>query len=268
MPDIEDIKIHELEVAPSIDKTNDYLVVSKESTAYTSGYKSFKATPDQLLAAAGVSTLESLTDVEVETPTNGEALMYSNGNWVNGEIPTSVSDLDDLGDVNISSVSNGQVLKYDNTSGKWVNANESAGSSALSSLTDVTITSVANGQVLKYDSTLDKWINGTGGGGASTLADLTDTAINNPKNSQMLIYDGTNHVWRNVAPRYGYDIAGTLEAGQTSITFTDAAILSDSYIQVFTPDGTEFNSITATTGSVTITFDVQPNDLSVCVRLT
>lgn len=178
------------------------------------------------------------------------------------------STLSGLTDVTISSVSNGQVLKYDNTSGKWINANESTGSSSLTSLTDVNVSSATEGQVLKYDSTSQKWVNGTGGSGASTLADLTDTVINNPQNGQMLIYDGTNHVWRNVVPSYGYNIAGILEAGQTSITFTNANILSDSYIQVFTPNGTEFNSITATTGSVTITFDAQSSDLSVCVRLT
>lgn len=90
----------------------------------------------------------------------------------NNAIPT---DIEDLGDINITTPTDGQALIYDSASNKWVNGAGGGGSSTLSGLTDVTISSVQNGQVLKYDSTASKWINAAesgGGGGTVGIADI------------------------------------------------------------------------------------------------
>lgn len=63
------------------------------------------------------------------------------------------------------------------------------------------------------------------------------------------------------------DISGTLLAGQTSITISSASILADSFIQVFTHDGTDYNTISPSVGSITLTFDAQANDLDIIVRV-
>ena len=61
----------------------------------------------------------------------------------------------------------------------------------------------------------------------------------------------------------GTKLTGTLTAGSTSITFSDASITSTSLIEVYNDDGIGWESITATTGSVTITFEEQASDLAV-----
>lgn len=61
----------------------------------------------------------------------------------------------------------------------------------------------------------------------------------------------------------GTKLTGTLTAGSTTITFSDAAITSTSLIEVYNDAGIGWESITATTGSVTITFEEQASDLAV-----
>ena len=64
------------------------------------------------------------------------------------------------------------------------------------------------------------------------------------------------------------DITGTLTAGQTSITLSDASIISSSFIQVFAGNGNiNYTSISSTMGSVTIGFLAQASDMTVTVRI-
>lgn len=64
------------------------------------------------------------------------------------------------------------------------------------------------------------------------------------------------------------DITGTLTAGQTSITLSDASITSTSFIQVFADNGNiNYTSISSTTGSVTIGFLAQASDMTVTARI-
>lgn len=65
----------------------------------------------------------------------------------------------------------------------------------------------------------------------------------------------------------GVILADTLETGETSITFTDTSITTNSTIEVYTDADIEYNSITTVTGSTTITFDAQSSDVSVKVRV-
>ena len=57
----------------------------------------------------------------------------------------------------------------------------------------------------------------------------------------------------------------TLTAGETSITLSSEAITADSNIIILTSPEVLHNSISSTTGSVTITFDAQANDIGVKV---
>ena len=63
----------------------------------------------------------------------------------------------------------------------------------------------------------------------------------------------------------GTTLSGTLLAGNTSITLSDASITASSMVDVYTDTGTGYESITASTGSVTITFEAQASDMGVKV---
>lgn len=63
------------------------------------------------------------------------------------------------------------------------------------------------------------------------------------------------------------DLSGTLTAGTTEITFISEAITANSFIQVFTPDGTDYTSISVSTGEIVLTFDAQEADLPIKVRI-
>ena len=63
----------------------------------------------------------------------------------------------------------------------------------------------------------------------------------------------------------GTTLSGTLTAGSTSITLSDASITATSMIDVYTDTGIGYESITASTGSVTITFEEQAADMGVKV---
>lgn len=63
-------------------------------------------------------------------------------------------------------------------------------------------------------------------------------------------------------------LSGTLTAGSTSITLSDASITTSSHIEVWADNGNaNYTSITTTTGSVTITFLAQASNMTVEVRV-
>lgn len=64
------------------------------------------------------------------------------------------------------------------------------------------------------------------------------------------------------------EVSATLLAGTTTVTVSDALITSSSMIDVWVDSDTPipYESIVATTGSVTITFEAQSADLPVKVR--
>jgi hypothetical protein len=72
----------------------------------------------------GATTLTELTDVNITTPAEGEALTYNatNDKWENSVI-VSKTDLSQLDDVAITTPTNGQYLQYDTSLAipKWVN---------------------------------------------------------------------------------------------------------------------------------------------------
>lgn len=67
------------------------------------------------------------------------------------------STLAGLDDVNISSPTDGQALVYDDTSHKWVNGAGGGGSSTFAGLNDVNVQGVSNGDIARYNSTTGKW---------------------------------------------------------------------------------------------------------------
>lgn len=148
---------------------------------------------------SGATTFAALTDVDVTGATNGQVPAYNSSTqkWENESL--SIPDeITDLTDVSITSAQNGQGLIYDSASNKWKNQNiPSGGATDLDDLSDVTLTSPTSGQVLKYDGS--GWVNAneSGGGGSSTLAGLTDVTIASATDGQVLEYDSTSSKWEN-----------------------------------------------------------------------
>lgn len=85
MPDLPDLEISKLPSIDAVNKDTDYLVISKESTAFASGYGSFKATPSQLMQSVSTSNLSDLGDVTIASPEDGQLLKYNatTHKWVN-----------------------------------------------------------------------------------------------------------------------------------------------------------------------------------------
>ena len=64
-----------------------------------------------------------------------------------------------------------------------------------------------------------------------------------------------------------YTKTGTLTAGSTTITLTDSKLLTSSTFEIFTDTwGVNPTNVVVATGSITLTFEAQQNDVAVKVR--
>lgn len=80
---------------------------------------------EQAGQASGLSvSLTSLTDVDIQNPSNGQTIVYDEENekWVNSDEAQAVTSLEELTDTDINNPSSGQVVMYDGTD--WVNSEE------------------------------------------------------------------------------------------------------------------------------------------------
>lgn len=69
--------------------------------------------------------------------------------------------------------------------------------------------------------------------------------------------------------KYGTYVTGTITAGSTSITLSNASITTSSFIDVYFKDSVNSpTNVQVTTGSVTIEISALPNDQDVAVRIT
>ena len=87
MSDLPDLEITNLPSVDEVNKDTDFLMISKESTAFASGYGSFKVTPSQLMQSVSTASLTELNDVTITNPTDSQVLKYNatSGKWVNGQ---------------------------------------------------------------------------------------------------------------------------------------------------------------------------------------
>ena len=144
-----------------------------------------------------------------------------------------------------------------------------SGATQLSQLTDVNISNIQDGQVLKYSYEEHAWVNadeegGGGGGSGVVFVELTQSE-----------YDALSTEEKNNGTFYvisdsGKVLTGTLEAGHTSITFSDSAIKANSMIDVQTsilgvcPIGADDSTV----GTITFYFNSQATDMNVKVVVT
>lgn len=157
----ESIRISELPETTQVDKSNDCLVISKTSDIYSTGSKSYKITPQNLLDGVGVDY------------TAGDNITISDDNVISATIPTASSS--DLGGVKV-----GSGLSI-NSEGVLSATGGGGGASSFSDLDDVSINehTLANGQVPVYNSATQKWenMNQSGGGSGHTILDNEGTSL-------------------------------------------------------------------------------------------
>lgn len=111
-------------------------------------------------------------------------------------------------------------------------------------------------------------------GGGSGLPDevITYEQFKAKSDSEQLAYTGYVSGWPESGGGGGFEpivLSGTLEAGETEITFTDSNILANSMIDIFIDSDEDIypTSKTSSVGEVVLEFDSQENDLNVALLI-
>lgn len=151
---------------------------------------------------ANVTSLVSLTDVDINVPADGNALMYDDvtGNWINKNV-----NLDEIGQLAIAGPVSGQVLKYNGVN--WANADDEGGL-----LPEVTVYGTEAGYRL-----------GKGGQFIVMTSLGSETFVANvPDYGQWDIYDGTaatvyGSVEVDTVKEYSVDLRQQIPEGSTAV---------------------------------------------------
>lgn len=219
--------------------------------------------------------LNALSDVNITSPADGNSLVYdeATGKWINGEggggnANEMVLTQDEYDALTPEEQLNGTNYYINDAS---VGAQSAAGTPYDNSLSDLLATDVQDAideVVMEITNKVDK-VNGKGLSTEDyTAADkakvdgIPGFNISSPSDGQMLKYDGTAQKWVN----YGLVLTDTLAAGDSEITFTNAAITTDSDIQFKTSIyGVNPIGVSVSQGSLTLVFDPQSSALGVKV---
>ena len=105
-----------------------------------------------------------------------------------------VVPIESLSDVNIISPTNGQQMTYNSTTAKWTNTTPASMITALSALTDCSITDPVTNNFLQYNGS--EWVSQSVTIDTS-LASLSDTSVTSSSNNQGLIYNSIDSKWEN-----------------------------------------------------------------------
>lgn len=292
MPDVDDRSISQLTTAPDI--TADTLVeVATPDQSSASGYSSYKEVLstifDKILntfsftqrlntnnktvfgainelqsgGGGGSSTLAGLTDVTITSPTDGQSLIYDvvYNVWKNGlpRVRRQFQIQGDVGDSGCYIIGNFE---------DWVYVDDRRQEMLL-------IGSDADGNEYSF-----QWF--------GNYSDLYDTDKNHMMFGRIYLNDAGQTVvqtakvtanWLDPTGRMDVawdehivpmtkEVSGTLTAGSTSLTLSDAAITTSSTLQFFTDIfGVAPTAATVSTGSVTLTFEAQASNMTVKVRV-
>lgn len=139
----------------------------------------------------------SVVDAEVDA-SNHLILTLSEGSPIDcGEIQTATL-LSGLDDVTIDTPTNGQILIYNSVLQKWVNGSPAATSTSLEDLSDLTINQPTDGQIITYDAEHNVWINSDN---VHLITELDDIGIDRAtlENGQMIEWSASAQKWINVA---------------------------------------------------------------------
>lgn len=141
-----------------------------------------------------VSDLNSVTDVVISNPQNGNILTYQEGEWVNSQL-VHTSRLTELyNDVSIDNPSSGEVLTFNGT--EWINSNASL-VFVLDDLDDVELTAPVDNNILRYNESTEQWVN-TSLFVPTALEHLSNVSVDDVyRDGQMLVWDSSESAWIN-----------------------------------------------------------------------
>jgi len=216
----------------------------------------------------GATDLNSLTDVTITSPTNGQVLKYNGTAWVNGTDDTGgggggvtygISAETDIGGVNLRltgsdastddiKLAEGANITLTRTSANIITiaSTGTSGASNLTDLGDVVLGTLAPDEFLKYDGS--NWVNSTVP--AVGLNDITGVSVATPPVvNSVLLYDGTG--WTDGVLSLA-DLDGMAIA--TTPTVGDQLRWDGGAWESFTPAST-VSSVNGQTSSVTLDTD-------------
>ena len=129
------------------------------------------------------------------------------------------STLAGLNDVNISSPTDGQALVYDDTSHKWVNGAGGGGSSTFAGLNDVNVQGVSNGDIARYNSTTGKWTDSSDLSDLElTVAQLQASVLSITDGHTIIDSNGTAMAQEDGLQIVGSNVADDSTNGKTVVT--------------------------------------------------
>ncbi len=146
--------------------------------------------------------------------------------------------------------------------------NKLSGKTTLSDIFSVingSIQSATIGQKTVLEAIYDLQQGGGGGGSSVSWSQIVSSGT---KIAEITINGTTTNVYAPTSGGGYTEVTGTLTAGNTSVTLSDAAITTSSTIDVYTDTfGVNPTAITVATGSVTLTFPAQASNVGVKVRV-
>lgn len=146
-----------------------------------------------ILSAA--TSLSGDTDVSINNPASGNALVYNGSVWVNSGI-TTVSTLSGDTDVAINGMNNNDLLTYSTSTGKWINKSLLNIEGTTWSATTIYINSSSDSNIPGNDTTG----NGTSGQPYATIdAAITSIGLNMENNITLQFSGGTFTFSQNTA---------------------------------------------------------------------
>lgn len=188
---------------------------------------------------------------------------------------SAVLGVSDLSNVVIAGLANGDILQYDSTAQKWKNVN------TTNAVTENSTDLVESGAVFDVVNDTQKII---------APVEKTSSASQGYSIGEQLIYEGVKYdviaaisqndtltVGTNIqaADNIVDELAGkeplptvltqTLAAGSTTVTFTDAAITADCFIEIYTDKaGLNWSALDdSITGTIILTYPAQSSPVSV-----
>ena len=152
----------------------------------------------------------------------------------------------------------GNIAAYDGTEYIFTGTVWQKFGGKFTDLTDVNVSSPTGGQIIRYNGTSGKYENSNE---VDTFAGLADTNIVSPANGQYFKYDETSQKYVKGFTRT--ILSATLAVGATTVIFTDNAITNTALYRVFTDPFVEYDDITQSGTTITVTFEAQQSAVGV-----
>lgn len=230
--------------------------INFETTTDSSGNKTVSATINTGSISEDKLETDFLANCRTAAQTAGAASTSASGSAATATAKSLASEGYAVGTQDGVPVTQGSPYYHNNA--KWY-CEQGGGGGGTTDYTDLENKPQINSVELSGNKTLSAL------GIPTSLSAQSDVSISSPSNGQELTYNSTSGKWENTTPETATVLTGTLTAGQTQITFTNAKITSDCLVDIYVEHGaavpTEYDD--STPGSITLTFEAQTTNLGI-----